>query len=191
MKTLNKLAKEGEELVRMFIDNHGLQQVEFRYLTQEDREYHLDTCGYYRPTTISIMVDKCAKPAGFGRQWSWPGYIIDRTPYGVMAHELGHHVHCTVLGWSTDIQETSGEVPLTNYCPNPGEWFAEMFRLFVTNPDLLSIVRPITYGLFTHEFQPVELRTWNEVLGGCPTTLMNACVNHINKAKRKKYNGKV
>ena len=36
---------------------------------------------------------------------------------------------------------------LTSYCPNNAEWFAEMFRLSITNSQLLQQLRPRTYKL--------------------------------------------
>lgn len=43
--------------------------------------------------------------------------------------------------------EESGELPITSYAPNPAEWFAEIFRLFVTNHGLLKQLRPKTYNI--------------------------------------------
>src|SRR5690348_2111920 len=49
-------------------------------------------CAYYRPTLISICPSRCSHVGTSGMSWSYPGYVIDRTPYGVIQHELGHHV---------------------------------------------------------------------------------------------------
>lgn len=57
------------------------------------------------------------------------------------------------------------EKPLTNYCPNDNEWFAELFRLFVTNPDLLSRVRKKIYPKFLERWPNLaETRRWEEVI---------------------------
>jgi len=61
------------------------------------------------------------------------------------------------------------EPALTSYCPNDHEWWAEMFRLFMTNSDLLRLVRPKTYSLFLRMgLVPFETRPWEEVLADAP-----------------------
>ena len=119
---------------------------EIKRIGNQERVYNLATCGFYRPTTIHIMVEKCAARGFGGRAWSWPGYAVDRTPYGVIQHELGHHVDSIRFKapkaiFSKLIWEESKEAPLTGYLGTDKdevtfymEWFAENFRLFVTNP---------------------------------------------------------
>jgi hypothetical protein len=129
------------------------------------------SCAYYREGHIWIYPKACATLGYGGPAWSWPGYLVDRTPYGVLAHELGHHVDCTkytgrvprgVL--SDELRRKSKEPPITSYCPDTSEWFAEMFRLFVTNPDLLKHVRPMMFALLDARFDSVETRPWQQVL---------------------------
>lgn len=126
------------------------------------------TCAYYRDSVIYIHPKHCAAIGTAGRQWSYPGYSVDRTPYGVIQHELGHHIdkaHGPRGGiYGVDWHRQTGEKPLTGYCPNDNEWFAEMFRLFVTNPDLLCHLRPLTWTKMMEHWKPVERRTWSEVL---------------------------
>lgn len=140
----------------------------------------LGTCAFYRgrPTpTISIHVPACAAIGTAGPCWSYPGYFVDRTPYGVLAHELGHHVDflnakktrgAYFSDFSVSLRAASGEPKLTNYCENDGEWFAEMFRLFVTNPDLLRIMRPHTFKELHARFALVEDLPWKQVLYYAP-----------------------
>jgi hypothetical protein len=128
------------------------------------------SCGLYHRGTIYVDPPACARLGYGGPAWSWPGYIIDRTPYGVHAHELGHYVADQLRLSETTLRRKSGEMKLTNYCPNAAEWLAEMFRLFVTNPSLLRGVRPATYSLFVGEgLKPVEKRNWRLVLASAPT----------------------
>jgi hypothetical protein len=108
--------------------------------------------------------------------WSFPGYSVDRTPYGVIQHELGHHadyVKSEKRGsyygdFSINMRATVGEKPLTSYCPNDAEWFAEMFRLFVTNPDLLRLLRPDTHAAMREHFKPIFDGSWRERMTGAP-----------------------
>lgn len=125
-------------------------------------------CAYYRDGVIYIWVQSCAGLGLAGRQWSWPGYVVDRTPYGVLAHELGHHVdnqHGPRGGFRSHVWRPLDATPLTGYCPNDNEWFAELFRLFVTNPDLFRALRPKVADLFFSDWpHPAEARPWREVL---------------------------
>jgi len=111
-------------------------------------------CAYYRNCVTTICVPRCAAIGVAGMAWSFPGYVVDRTPYGVLQHELGHHadVLCSSHAgpyygdFSASTRARVREAPITSYCPNDGEWFAEMFRLFVTNPGLLRLMRPRTHA---------------------------------------------
>lgn len=149
-------------------------------------------CAYYRSSTIFICPALCAAPGVAGRAWSWPGYSVDRTPYGVVAHELGHYVDMLRSkdrdryrgDFSASLRANAGELPLTSYCPDDGEWFAEIFRLFVTNPDLLCQIRPATYGLLISYFQPLADGTWDWVLRnhGAPERTLSAARNKVTLA---------
>lgn len=166
----------GVKLVRDFCDVNGLPQP--RVVVVPKDEWRLaSTCAYYREDVITICLERCAHVGHGGPAWSYPGYIADRTPYGVMAHELGHHVdyHRSqdkgAYGgdFSVAMRKASGEARLTSYCPNDWEWFAEMFRLYCTNPDLLRYVRPETHLQMVAEgLKPVERRFWWKVLEDAP-----------------------
>lgn len=159
-------------------------------------EWRFDACAYYRPTTIHICLVKCASLGLAGRNWSWPGYAVDRTPYGVVAHELGHHVDYqrserkgSYFGdFSVKLRRDSGEAALTGYAPNDAEWFAEIFRLFVTNANLLSILRPRTYALLEDAglYRLPIADDWRAALirTGAPERIANAAVNRIKREAR-------
>lgn len=122
------------------------------------------TCGYYRNMIVNVAVPLCAHN---NSNYSWPGFISDRTPAGVIAHEVGHHVDQMKSGidiyrnrpgqfFSDRIRAISGEKPITSYSPNNSEWFAEIFRLFTMNPDLLKRIRPKAYqALIAHGIKPI------------------------------------
>lgn len=177
------LAGMGKVLAETFCRVNGIPTPALNVVKRED--WLVGPCGFYRPDTkvnrkwtqpgINICVEKCRKPceAEYSRNWSWPGYSTDRTPYGVIAHELGHHcdwinseIKYAYSGdYSIEIKRKSGEMAITSYCPNPAEWFAEMFRVFVTNAALLKVLRPKTYKLLVKRWEPVSHRTWVKGLG--------------------------
>lgn len=157
--------------------------------------WKFDPCAYYRPRTgIVVCLEKCSPPGRGGAAWSWPGYAVDRTPHGVVLHELGHYVDYargTKKGaywsdYSGEMRAASGEPPLTSYCPDDAEWFAEIFRLFAANPDLLRHVRPRTHTLLLKNFRSAEIGTWREILTwwGAPERTMHAAERRVAAAAR-------
>ena len=178
----DKLYVKGVVRAKDFCELNDVDEPKFIKLYPKDSEYHLNSCAFYRDHIIKVMVKKCAAIGKGGAAWSYPGYFIDRTPFGVIAHELGHHVDYMsgepLTGpysseMSSNIRKEACEGKLTNYCPNDAEWFAEMFRLFVTNSDLLKDLRPRTYKMLRDKFYPVESRYWGDVLVDAPERNLN------------------
>lgn len=152
------------------------------------KDWSFSVCAYYRKDTTNICLELCQSLCGETRtrNWTWPGSTTDREPYGVLAHELGHHVDViastkkgTYYGdFSHTVRKDSGEKAITSYCPNDAEWFAEMFRVFVTNPNLLSHIRPITYKILTDRWLPVQCGEWREELGmNVPVRVIKTLIN--------------
>lgn len=125
---------------------------------------------------INICLEHCGTPCSHevSRNWTWPGSDTDREPYGVILHEFGHH--CDWLTgtkrweygseYGEEVMNESRERPLTSYAAtNPAEWFAEAFRLFMTNHGLLRALRPKTYNILCQNFTPVETSDWRRALG--------------------------
>ena len=160
-------------------------------------EWWVDACAYYRQRTIYICVEKCALPALEHQPmaWSWPGSVSDREPFGVMCHELGHHADVVASDkkgkyggdYSVKVMEASGEKPITSYAPNPWEWFAEMFRLFVTNHTLLQEIRPRTYEILMKRWKPVGEENWETQLGvNVPPRILSNLEKKVTDARRNK-----
>lgn len=164
-------------------------------LQSREEWYFPDNCAYYRekcgirmclPLTANVATEPIV------RNWNWPGNTTDRTPYGVIAHELGHHADvCSSIrrggytgNFSIEMRLVSGEKPITSYCPNDGEWFAEMFRLFVTNAALLKALRPKTYDLMVKRWRRVGSDDWEKELGGnCPVRIVENLRKKIREGK--------
>ena len=182
--TREELLELGGDTVRNWCD---LNEIRRPLILTFDGPPEFGTCAYYRDGVIKVWPRSCASIGYGGRAWSAPGYAVDRTPYGVLAHELGHHVdaaHGTRGGTlSHDWRRQTGANALTGYAPNDNEWFAEMFRLFVTNPDLLRLLRPSVFALMTERWKTVETRDWKTVLEVYPRQTQ-AAWNKIRKALR-------
>jgi hypothetical protein len=174
----DQLLEAGRALITQFCAANELALPEIQMVHSSDWPFNV--CAYYRPTYIRMCLAKTSHIGDGFRRWSFPGYVSDRTPYGVLAHELGHHVDVTVSDrkrgyfgdYSIGLRCKIGEAAITSYCPNAAEWFAEMFRLFVTNPDLLRILRPKMYAELRGRFVPVETRQWADVLAHAPPRFM-------------------
>lgn len=153
------------------------------------------TCAFYRAGVINIHIEGCASIGLRASRWSYPGYVIDRTPYGVLQHELGHHVDVLrgknkgkyYSEFSTNLRRRSKDKPLTGYCPNDAEWFAEMFRLFVTNPDLLRILKRNTYHeIIAAGFKPYFRDEWCMRLKGAPSRIAWQAEKKVEAIRAKK-----
>lgn len=168
------LCRLGFRKLQLFCRTNNIPSPALTIVARSD--WLFEACAYYRPAEgIQICLDKCAYACGHqeSRNWSWPGSVTDREPYGVVAHELGHH--CDWLAsdkkgryygdYSINLRKESGETAITSYCPNDAEWFAEMFRLFVTNPGLLLQLRPKTYSILIQKWVPVGSLDWVKTLG--------------------------
>lgn len=162
---------------------NGLPPVEIKSIPAD--QWYVSSCAYYRPDTgIMVCVPKCARPATESqvRNWNWPGSTTDREPYGVVCHEMGHYVDMLVSerkgsyygDYSIGVRKESGESPITSYCPNDAEWFAEMFRLFLTNAYLLKELRPRTFAILRSRWTPVSDEDWETELGpGVPGRVLS------------------
>lgn len=187
--TRDELYAQGRQLVLAFVTHNRLPPVSVVTHTQKD--WRFGVCAYYRQDVINISVKDCALPGYGGRAWSWPGYVVDRTPYGVQAHELGHHIDLHKSGqkgsyfgdFSVKLRETTGEKPITTYAPNDAEWFAEIARLYTTNPDLLRLIRPRTHKELRKLFEPVYTDSWKQRLAGAPERTLKAAANKIDQVR--------
>ena len=190
----SRLFKRGCEHVEKFCRVNSLRIPHVEEHPKSD--WAFSECAYYRNNVIHICISSCAVPGHGGSSWSWPGGPIDRTPFGVLQHELGHHIDVLKStpssrdqyfgDFSRILREATQEPPLTNYCPNDGEWFAEMFRLFATNPSLLRMLRPWTYKHLLTDFTPITKRPWLSVLkkNKAPERILKMVKNKIKKQEK-------
>lgn len=192
MPSLPPFAK-GMVRVHRFCAANGLPRPSIREVDKTDWAF-APTCAYYRPDEgVKICLPLCARPAteAPSRNWNWPGSTTDREPYGVICHELGHHLDW-LLGekkgayysdFSLDVMQESGEKPITSYAPSPAEWFAEIARLFVTNHALLRELRPKAYAIIRERLIPVSDDDWVKELG--PKVPQRIVTNLQKKIRRR------
>jgi hypothetical protein len=98
------------------------------------------------------------------------GGLEDMSVLGVAAHEASHHVN-ELLGWkkvnNAFWNAWQQEPPISDYAKTSRpEDFAEACRLFITNPELLRLLRPFRYKFMSEslKLKPVEERSWDEVI---------------------------
>ena len=149
------------------------------------RGYH----GIYLSGSRVIKYDprKCRVPVKTpGYSWSFTGYKADLTAPGVIAHELGHHVHFETPNAREVIRDwrwvTEGEPVTTSYGrTKTSEDIAESFKLFLLNPDLLEQGRPMRFNFFTDtlNLKPMITETWDDVLVYAHERLIEATLNWI------------
>lgn len=144
--------------------------------------------GFYHRGKIHYNAKKCRKPTKTpGFAWSYTGYKADLTAPGVIAHELGHHVDA-LYGNHAFWRGAIGHEPVTTTYGGTctSEDFAESFRLFALNPDLLLEGRPRRYAFFCDilKLEPVVELEWPDVLVFAHEKFFDAAYSFIEKGNR-------
>lgn len=189
----------ARELCDTFLTVNQLPQPK-AYLTEPDESRRppgknpWSDNGWYWKDVLYVNVKHSKTPVKTpGFAWSYTGFKADMTAPGILAHELGHYVkdlidrkvdrkHRKVFDMNI---KAIGEIEpnVSSYEPNSDERWAEAFRLFVLNPDLLREGRPIRYEFFLHlRLQPVNTLTWREVLVNAHPKMIKATESWIKKA---------
>lgn len=126
--------------------------------------------GLYHNNTIWVDLSKTRTPVATPvRSWSFTGWKSDMTPAGVLAHEFGHHVWYALLPYrkirSALREIVQVEHAVSGYEPCVEESFAEAFRVFMLNPDLLRCGWPGRYEfMLTVGLKPLHEIPWREIL---------------------------
>lgn len=137
----------------------------------------------HRRREVAIDVGKCSFTKRIHGTHNHTGGIEDFTPEGVLCHEVGHHVDRVLgtrkrgkgknKGWLSYSKEwmdlVNEEEEISKFEHNVLESFAEAFRLFITNPDLLRVGRLERYEFFVDKlgWRPIKPMTpWRVVLKG-------------------------
>jgi len=140
----------------------------------------LDSTGLYIPAThtkkaqILVNIDVTANPVEnpSHMRWSHPGWKTDRTPFGVVLHETGHHIEKITRqkglwkAYNWTVISLRGK-KVSGYEPDDSEAFAETMRLFIGNPDLLRRAIPERYNYLCQVLglQPIVSLDYKTAIG--------------------------
>lgn len=152
--------------------------------------------GWYWDGVVFVNLKRSRCPVRVpGFAWSYTGFKADLTAPGVLAHEVGHHVH-------RELEKASGsagvlcllralaelalrEAPVSGYEPNEHEVMAEACRLFILNPELLRAGRPARFSFLTGlGLRPLHSVPWQDVLRNAHPRVVAAAVTWIGKKQR-------
>lgn len=193
------LFEEGLKRAVHWLRTHNLSEPDFVFDNDKDANRYRKNlihktwygCHYVErgKSLLVVNVKKCRVATRIpGWSWTFPGYKADLTPYGVVCHEFGHHVDSAYYGGQKEISSMNmwkevvdNEEEISGYEPNYCESFAEAFRLFLTNPNLLKVARPERYGFFTDtlKFDAPHNYSWKLVLKHAHPRIIQAAENWI------------
>ena len=169
--TKDELAERSVKHIQNFLQMNNLPVPEFVMSEYPDAKNKFQKTGHYSRKEGKVYLNAAntrnpvMKPGGM--QWSYPGYKVDKTPLGVLAHEIGHHIDHT-MKFDENAFPYKGE-KVTGYEPTVHEAIAESLRLFMLNPDLLHTIAPKRYQFFLDNgLKPTVKQPWKEVLHGAP-----------------------
>lgn len=163
-ETKDELLYKGIELIERFSEENGIKMPKIFIISNKKNVYGL----FYPKNVIHVNMKLCRPPVkNPGYDWSFPGYVQDLTPYGILAHEFGHYIS-DMLGKKfrknfVNIRKIEENVTSTDD-RGLDEKMAEAARLFITNPDLLKRGRPLRYEIFSQHYKPVVKNRWKTVL---------------------------
>ena len=130
----------------MYVESKNPQQVDRIYLNP------------YK--TIRTLNNPSIRACGiFGRK-------ADITPGGVLCHEYGHkfYFNYKLQNYWKQVVKFAPTKGITSYAnTNVSEDFAETFRLFLTNPKLLSVVDNFRYKCLLELFYPEQIEIYLQV----------------------------
>ena len=171
----------GKEIVNLWLDHndiprpiilrydeHRLASPLVWYQKPGDR-LEWDKKGLYFCGHCFVNVEQTCTPSAIG---DWPGYLIDDTAMGVLAHEMGHYVwHWLQLRIGSWRECLGGKRRTGKFESDPEEAWAETIRLFILNPALVKAGLPKRWAFITgpdvrlRPLPQLMKRSWRAVLG--------------------------
>lgn len=176
-----KLLYKGIELMEMFAEQNGIKIPKVFIISDNSDFYGL----FYPKNVIHVNMRQCRTAVRTpGYDWTFPGYVQDLTPFGILAHEFGHYIS-DILGKKfrknfINIRRIEENVTSTDD-RGLDEKMAEAARLFITNPDLLKRGRPYRYEIFRQFYEPVVRNRWRTVLQNAHPKIISAAERWIER----------
>lgn len=189
-ETKDHLLTAGLELAHEFCKLNGLRTPNIIIDNTLDPSFY----GFYQnaysdfPHMIFINKKLCRPPVRVpGYDWSFPGFVHDLTPYGILAHEIGHYIS-DELGKDfrkNFVKLKSREVNVSDLDDKDvDERMAEAARLFITNPDLLRLGRPKRFSFFSEFYAPITNKKWKTILKNAHPRIIESAEKWIQKNKQ-------
>lgn len=191
----------GLNICKEFLDINGIAHAKYHTGVVPHSFNKWQATGLQCQDKVWVDLAKCSTPRFVkSRNWSWPGYKVDKTPAGVVAHETGHYVVWCMrqdysMGMNTFAKDFDAHPlidwpkimrgkPVSGYEPTSEEAFAETMRLFILNPDLLRAGWPGRYNFLVDAIgmKPAHSHTWREVFSHAPAHI----IEQAEKIKRSK-----
>ena len=168
---------EAYEHAQHFLTMNSIKLPANVFLKPRNKRKEWATHGWYsfRTTDLYVNIEKSAKPSKQVKlNWSFPGTPNeDFTAPGLLAHEIGHHVHNQLISDNANKaflkrlrQIKRSEPGVSSYESCSYEMFAESVRLFMLNPNLLREGRPNRWKFLTNELglKPSHDLDWRQVI---------------------------
>lgn len=189
IESKDELLKIGEAVILEFCNINNIKFPNIYIQKTMPGTFDHNLYGYYkysynkRKKFIMLNINNLKIPTrNPGYSWSYPGYVIDATPFGILCHEFGHYITCHNKKLRKDFSFIKNlEAPVSSREYNLDERMAEAVRLFLTNPQLLKKGRPKRYKILSDYFNPVITSRWKTVLKNADLKFITATENWINK----------
>lgn len=164
-----------------YLNNHHSPKITISNTIQAPARY------FIKSDEIKINIDKCEyiKDSKYGNFIASPN---DCSVGGAMCHEIGHFCHESLTDDSRERMESWFEDALLKEkavnpyaSSNVHEDVAETFRLFIMNPDLLKIGRPIRYNIMQQKlnYKPIHNVPYTSVLKHADSKILTKCEDWI------------
>lgn len=178
------LFNSGINLINEFSLLNDIPKVTVK--VQEDSGEGLKGYYYDNSSTLYILLENCSR---INPMYSFPGFTSNATAQGVVVHEYGHYLTSGKFKPFKEslksVKKRINEPCITSYCSNTKEWFAEQLKLFITNPELLKLIRPNTYKEFCKYWKPLDKGTYMEVLSEFVDEIPDRILHRLEILKRK------
>lgn len=183
-----ELFVRGVDQCTRFLTVNGLPELRFKA-----RQLLKGRYAHYSKAArrVDVSLFHCRAPViqpGLRAGRSYPGALIDATPVGICAGWTALHLLNT-LDLERWVVNWSAEPLVRGYERTSQDDFCSTLRLFITNPDLLRVGRPVRWYSLTRRFGwiPVETRSWEEVLRGAPRSIRTSAYVWIRRGVEEVY----